>query len=340
MRIRVFIVIPLVLFILVSWAQHIQAAIVEMNIQQYKHKGCILDPTVHPLAPNVHYPPRDAHRATPITFWYREDRREAKREFDDCRSFFQLQKTSCDLVIDYPGYLPSASRKECEAQYVKEVPICRAHYDKKILECSALKSPISRKTHMQDDKKDEKKHSQWEELEPDDTLAPGWEELTPDTEYGAEATTLGPTKRKKSRIGLLRNLKSKHVSAARGSLHRKLDDSQANRKKNSSLEQAALNQGYANFLQSITKLAGPMRSGSDGQSHAADERCSGVADQIAERMGSTVPSQSGGIGACAAGREQLRILTYAKDNLSRNGCYSGEYDQVISKTRNYITQVC
>lgn len=156
----------------------------------------------------------------------------------------------------------------------------------------------------------------------------------------AKATTLEPTKRKKSRIGLLRNLKSKHLSAARGSLHRKLNDSQDNREKNSSLEQAALNQGYANLQQSITKLAGPMRSGSDGQSHAADERCSGVADQLAERMGSTFPSQSGGIGACAAGREQLRILTYAKDNLSRNGCYSGEYDQVISKTRNYITQVC
>ena len=104
MRMRVFIVIPLVLFILVSWPQHVQAANVELNIQSYTHKGCILDPTVHTLAPNVHYPPGESQTGTPITFWYRHDRREAKFEFESCRSFIQRQKTWCDKAIDYAGY--------------------------------------------------------------------------------------------------------------------------------------------------------------------------------------------------------------------------------------------
>ena len=36
----------------------------------------------------------------------------------------------------------------------------------------------------------------------------------------------------------------------------------------------------------------------------------------------------------------LQALTNARDNLSRHGCYSGEYDQEISETRGYVAQVC
>ena len=174
MRILFFTTILSVLNILVPWSQDLRAANDQLDIQSYKHKGCILDPTENPLAPNLHYPPDYAHIGVPITFWYREARREATLELARCQEVIRSQTTACDLAIDYPAYLPSESRTECNAQYAKEVSLCRAHYAAKIQDCDALKSPLSRNPPTQDVKTAERPHSSWEELEPSSTLTPGW----------------------------------------------------------------------------------------------------------------------------------------------------------------------
>ena len=177
----------------------------------------------------------------------------------------------------------------------------------------------------------------WEELEPSNAIAPGWEELNSEDEYETQETRVsvgGGAKGKPNGSGLINGLLSQHQLAAKGNRQQKIQDHQRILQNTLPMAQAAVQQGNAILLQSWQNLTNKV------QSQSSDERCQKIADQIAESMGSRFSSQSGSIDRCDAGREQLRILTYAKDNLSRHGCYSGEYDSVISKTQNYVTQVC
>ena len=81
------------------------------------------------------------------------------------------------------------------------------------------------------------------------------------------------------------------------------------------------------------QLYNSIPSAGDGNS-----RCNKVVEQTAEKMQNMLSYNTSGV--CEGGRKQLKALTYAKDNLSRHGCYSGEYDQAIAKTRNYNASVC
>ena len=151
--------------------------------------------------------------------------------------------------------------------------------------------------------------------------------------HGPEATSTHVRNEKRDRRNLIHNLVRKHESRKRKLEKGTVAAWQRQNVPNRALQQAALQHSAANLLSSLTGRKWANRKSARG----GDLKCRAIAEQIAENLRSTRKKFSG---SCNAGREQLRMLTYAKNNLSRNGCYSGEYDQTISETRNYIAQVC
>lgn len=144
-----------------------------LDIQRYKHRGCV-------LSAEEHYPPDYAQVGLKDTFWYGGEPEYVDFEYKNCREAVTQAQDSCDLAVEYPGYLPSQEREECHAQYRGEVSTCRAHYDRQFEACESIKSPSEDRTQPA---KDSAEEPLWEELLPSDTLPPGWEELLPEEPY-------------------------------------------------------------------------------------------------------------------------------------------------------------
>ena len=322
-----------------------------LPIQLYKHQGCT------PISGHSKVLPSYGHLGFELTFQHFADSYDAWGESHKCHLELTQKQKSCQLATQPSEYVPQEWKQTCVTQYQAEISPCRSHYEREKKKCDLLIPKTERKADDRDKmetaasrkpKHDASKSPQWEELLPSDTLPPGWEELIPEESYGHEPTCVGDgvgSKGNRTRGDLLANLKSKHQDAASGILNRKVEDQQRLNKENLPMGQAALQQGNANLAQSILNLDRWQSRSSVMPRPAApgprdsDSRCERIALQIAAKMETRFPSRPGN-SLCAGGQNRLRMLTYAKDNLSRHQCYSGEYDQVIAETRNYIIQVC
>ena len=331
------------LLLLILLPEYVQAD-KTLQIRFYNHQGCTPTAGVTKILPLY---PHIGDKIGGLTFQYSENPDDAWRGVHKCNWEVHQKKKSCELATKPSEHLLLEWRQACADQYRAEIATCRGHYEREKTKCDLLAPKTEREA--QDRKKienvaggrpkdDASKHPVWEELVPSDELAPGWEELTgeDDNEHGvARAPDGGGAKRKQRRGDLIRKLRSKHQDAARSNRDQKVEDRQRLDQQNLPMGQAAVQQGNMILLQSIQKLTDRRLSQASGDSSA---RCHRINEQIAARMRSRFSIGDNGI--CAAGREQLRMLTFTKDNLSRHGCYSGEYDQVISETRNYIAQAC
>lgn len=85
--------------------------------------------------------------------------------------------------------------------------------------------------------------------------------------------------------------------------------------------------------QTENQIPGTLDSNNDAR------RCEQVQRHIAQNIQSGASSGSSA-SRCDAAREILSMLTYAKSNLERYGCYRGEYDQNISEYRSDISTNC
>ena len=330
----------------------------KLQIPLYSHQGCSTTSGKSKVLPE--YP----HIGGELSFQYFTDSDDAWGEVHKCNLEVTKMQNSCVLASQPSEHLPPNMKQNCLNQYQAEIPRCSSHYERQKTTCDLLKHKTEHTTDKRSEvdnvagRKPERgtsKASEWEELEPSDKLAPGWEELTTEVKYDEDATGVstgestgdGSTRGKTSRPDLINNMMSKHRDSAVKNRGTRVRDKGQYNQQNLPLSQAAVQQGYANLFQDIQSLVNKGRSQSGAAprprvsgSGNGNARCNSVADQIAANMGSTFQDGSGSFGACAAGREQLRMLTYAKDNLARHGCYSGEYDQVISETQIYITRTC
>ena len=116
-------------------------------------------------------------------------------------------------------------------------------------------------------------------------------------------------------------------------------DRQRQNEKNLPLAQSALQQSGENLVKSLSQILAREQFDSGGASSGgASLKCQKLASQITDNLSRGSRSNFGG--RCDAAREMLRVLTYAKNNLSRHACYGGEYDQSIAEYKSYITRYC
>ena len=172
MRRAVLTVIVTTFVLTTYWSTQVFASS-SLSIQRYTHQGCV-------LSANEHYLPDYAQVGIRDTYWYSGDAEYVDFEYNNCRDVVQQAQDSCDLAVEYLGYLPSQERETCEAQYRAEVPKCRAHYNRQFDACETVRSSESTQSKAGAGKEEE---PSWEELLPSDTLSPGWEELLPDELY-------------------------------------------------------------------------------------------------------------------------------------------------------------
>ena len=71
---------------------------------------------------------------------------------------------------------------------------------------------------------------------------------------------------------------------------------------------------------------------------ALSGRCQQIQLQIAREIDR--PPLPDGSSQCTIRRAHLQMLTYAKDNLVRHGCYQGEYDSVIAEAKRTVNLPC
>ena len=300
-----------------------------LQIPLYKHQGCapVGESKILPLY---------AHIGGELTFRNFGDLHDAWNEHHKCNLAVIQKQKDCELASQPSENLPPGWRHTCADHYRVEIATCRRYYEREKPKCDLLIPKTERKASVRDEienvstrktKHDASTGSEWEELVPSDKSSPGWEELVPsdksspgweervsEESYDPEATSNPPNgvnKGKQKRRDLVNSLMSKHQDRGQAFERRVIRDRQRQ------------NQQHFPLVQ----------SSGDGNS-----RCYKVVEQVAANMRNASASHASG--ACAAGREQLRMLTYAKDNLSRHGCYSGEHDRNIAEARNYIGKVC
>ena len=76
-----------------------------------------------------------------------------------------------------------------------------------------------------------------------------------------------------------------------------------------------------------------------GAQTGAGSECQELANQIAGNLERGTSMASVG-GHCSGAREMLRVMNYARSNLSKYGCYRGEYDRSIGEYQLYISNNC